>query len=301
MIGKFWYENLKVFYFNFPIFLGYINIGIYGGVMIKINDNEFKELTKFLSYNYGINLTQKRNLIEGRLSNVILDKGFHSFREYLDFVYSDITKNELTILINKLTTNHTFFMREVEHFYYLKNIVLPYLYSNISSKDLRIWSAGCSSGEEAYTLAMLMQDYFGNEKYLWDTKILATDISVNVLQKAIDGVYSYEELDKIPQSWKVNFFDKIGDEYYKINDTIKKEVIFRVFNLMDEFPFKKNFHVIFCRNVMIYFDKETKEKLIKKFYDMTEWGGYLFIGLSESLSRTEIPYNYIMPSVYRKG
>ena len=147
---------------------------------------------------------------------------------------------------------------------------------------------------------MLIQDYFGNQKYLWDTKILATDISVNVLKKANEGIYSYEALEKTPQIWKLNFFDKIEDEYYKISDIIKGEVIFRVFNLMDEFPFRRKFHVIFCRNVMIYFDAATKNKLIKKFYDMTEPGGYLFIGLSESLNREEMPYKYVMPSVYRK-
>ena len=269
--------------------------------MINIKQKEFIELTSFLKSNYGINLTHKKNLIEGRLNNVLIEKGFSSFREYLDYVYSDTTKNELTMLINKLTTNHTFFMREQEHFQFFKNQVLPYLDTIIKDKDLRIWSAGCSSGEEAYTLAMIMQDYFAEKNSLWDKKILATDISVNVLQTAEKGIYNIEGLEKVPESWKIKYFNKIDNDTYKIDSKLKNEVIFRVFNLMDQFPFKRKFHVIYCRNVMIYFDQETKDRLIKKFYDMTEVGGYLFIGLSEALNKTDNPYNYVMPSVYRKG
>ncbi|BCZ45622.1 chemotaxis protein CheR [Clostridium gelidum] len=269
--------------------------------MINIKENEFIELTKFLKNNYGINLTHKKNLIEGRLNNVLIEKGCNSFREYLDYVYADITKNELTTLINKLTTNHTFFMREQEHFQFFKNQVLPSLATTVKNRDLRIWSAGCSSGEEPYTLAMIMEDYFAQEKSLWDKKILATDISVNVLKTADKGIYSVEGLEKMSESWKLNYFNKIDNDTYRIDSKLKNEVIFRVFNLMDEFPFKRKFHVIFCRNVMIYFDQETKDRLIRKFYDMTEVGGYLFIGLSEALNKTENPYKYIMPSVYRKG
>ncbi len=269
--------------------------------MINIKENEFIELTKFLKNNYGINLTHKKNLIEGRLNNILIEKGFNNFKQYLDYVYSDITKNELTTLINRLTTNHTFFMREKEHFEFFKNQVLPYLSSTVKDRDLRIWSAGCSSGEEPYTLAMIMQDHFETEKNLWDKKILASDISVNVLKMAEKGMYNIEALEKISKNWKLKYFNNIDNDTYKIDSKLKNEVIFRVFNLMDEFPFKRKFHVIFCRNVMIYFDQETKDKLIRKFYEMTESGGYLFIGLSEALNKTEIPYQYVMPSVYRKG
>jgi chemotaxis protein methyltransferase CheR len=269
--------------------------------MINLKENEFRELTKFLKLNYGINLIHKKELIEARLNNVLVEKGFNNFRKYLDYVYSDITKNELTTLINKLTTNHTFFLREQQHFDFFKNQVLPYLATTVKNKDLRIWSAGCSSGEEAYTLAMIMQDYFGEQRSSWDKKILASDISVNVLQTAEKGIYDSESLKNVSKSWKLNYFNKINDNTYKINLNLKNEVIFRIFNLMDDFPFKRKFHVIFCRNVMIYFDQETKDRLIKKFYDMTEPGGYLFIGLSEALNRNEIPYEYVMPSVYRKG
>lgn len=270
--------------------------------MIGINDRDFKELIAYIQNYYGINLSQKRNLIEGRLSNLLVEKGFENFSDYLQCVFADQTKVEITNLVNRLTTNHTFFMRESVHFTYFEKQVLPYLQTTSKEKDLRIWSAGCSTGEEPYTLAMIIADYFGADKRSWNTKLLATDISVKALEMAEKGIYPHDVMQAIPPTWKSNYFKKKDAEHYKILDEIKKEVIFRIFNLMDEtFPFKQKFHVIFCRNVMIYFDHDTKMRLIKKFYEMTEVGGYLFIGHSESIGRDETKYNYVMPAVYRKG
>lgn len=269
-------------------------------MIITIKDKEFKELIEFIKQNYGIDLSKKKSLIEARLNSILVEKGFNNFREYLNYVYSDTSKQELIILLNKLTTNHTFFMREVQHFNYFKSNILPYLNSSIRDRDIRIWSAGCSSGEEPYTLAMIMEEYFGEDKLLWDKKILATDISANMLKKAIIGIYLSEDVERLSESWKLQFFKKFDNNNYRVSDEIRNQVIFRIFNLMDNFPFKRKFHVIFCRNVMIYFDKETKDKLINKFYDITEKGGYLLIGLSESLNKEDIQYSYVMPSVYRK-
>jgi len=192
-------------------------------------------------------------------------------------------------------------MREVDHFNLFKEKVLPQLAINSKGKDLRIWSAGCSSGEEPYTLAMIIDEFFGMDKKWWDTKILATDISSQVLDIALEGVYTNERITTIPASWKINYFQKLKKEKSVLIPKIRNEVIYRKFNLMDKaFPFKKKFHVIFCRNVMIYFDNKTKMDLVKKFYDLTEPGGYLFIGHSESLNRNETEYQYILPAVYRK-
>lgn len=269
--------------------------------MIPINDTDFIRLTGFIKQNYGINLTQKRTLIEGRLSNIIIEKGFQNFSDYLDFVFNDITGDEIVILINKLTTNHTYFMRESSHFDYMHGTVLPYLSSTVKSRDLRIWSAGCSSGEEPYTLEILMKEYFGSEAGNWDTQILATDISNRALNIAKSGIYAADAIKEIPPAWKLNYFEKIDAENFKVRDVIKKEIIFRIFNLMTpQFPFRKKFHVIFCRNVMIYFDQPTKDALINKFYENTEPGGFLFIGHSESVNREASKYKYIMPAVYRK-
>ncbi|MDR3560079.1 MAG: protein-glutamate O-methyltransferase CheR [Negativicutes bacterium] len=269
---------------------------------MQLSESEFRSLTDFLKANYGINLAQKKILIEGRLQNILSEKGFDNFGDYLRHVFADSTKQEITTLINKLTTNHTFFMREMEHFSYLRDQVLPSLTASAREKDLRMWSAGCSSGEEPYTLAITLAEFFGEDKRLWDTKVLATDISVDVLQKAERGMYPVESLQELPASWKLNYFRKIDSENYQIVERLRAEIIFRVFNLMDNvFPFKKKFHVIFCRNVMIYFDDATKVELVRKFYEMTEPGGYLFIGHAESISKFETGYQCIKPAVYRKG
>jgi chemotaxis protein methyltransferase CheR len=192
-------------------------------------------------------------------------------------------------------------MRETDHFFFFRDRILPQLKDIVKDKDLRIWSAGCSSGEEPYTLAMIIDEFFGQEKIWWDAKVLATDISSKVLGEAAKGMYRNEDIAPLPANWRLNFFRKINQENSVLTEKLRNEVIYRKFNLMDEiFPFKRKFHVIFCRNVMIYFDANTKIKLANKFYDMTEHGGYLFIGHSESLNREETRYKYIMPAVYRK-
>jgi len=271
--------------------------------MITITDKEFYKLSDFIKANYGINLSEKkRTLVVGRLQNILMEKNFASFSQYFDYVMKDKTGEAIKILISKITTNHTYFMRETEHFKYLKTVALPYWYEKMKkNKDLRIWSAGCSSGEEPYTLAMIISDFLGDEKKLWDTKILATDISMKVLNKAKTGIYSDESIESVPKLWRNVYFRGAGNENSIVEERIKNEVVFRTFNLMNkEFPFKKKFHIIFCRNVMIYFDAETKRDLVNRFYEHTEQGGYLFIGHSESLNREETKYKYIMPAVYRK-
>lgn len=272
--------------------------------MIKITDKEFNELALFIKNNFGVNLTpQKKILVMTRLNNTLEEKNFNSFTEFFNYVVSDTTGEAITTLINKITTNHTYFFRENKHYNYLSKTVLPYLYkTERNKKDLRIWSAGCSSGEEAYTLAMLLDSFFIDKDKSWDKKILATDISTNVLKHGVKGIYGEESLLKIPnEGWKLKYFKNVDEDKYKVIDKIRKEVIFKRFNLMNNtFPFKKKFHVIFCRNVMIYFDTKTKNELIERFYNITEPGGYLFIGHSETLDKKSTRFKYIMPSVYRK-
>jgi chemotaxis protein methyltransferase CheR len=269
--------------------------------MIKITEKEFRQLADFIRANYGIHLKkEKQMLVVGRLQQVLKEAGFTNFTDYFNYIISDKTGDAVIKLINKITTNHTFFMREADHFFYFRDKVLPFLKSTVKDKDLRIWCAGCSTGEESYTLAMIIDEFFGNEKIWWDTKILATDISEKALNIARKGVYSNERIASLPPHWKINYFKKIDRNRSVIVDKIRDEVIYRKFNLMDAFPFKKKFHTIFCRNVMIYFNDETKDELVNKFYNHMEYGGYLFIGHSESLNRSTSKFNYIMPAVYRK-
>ena len=268
----------------------------------SITDKEFYQLASYIKENYGINLKkEKKILLTTRLHNVLMQNGFKSFTEYYEYILSDKTGEAVSTLVNQITTNHTFFMREAEHFNYFKETVLPYFKNTIKDKDLRVWSAGCSTGEEAYTLAMIIDEFFGMDKSGWDTKILATDISGKVLETAAKGIYDNEKTAVLTPERKLRYF-KINDSKSSVViDRIKDEVIFRKFNLMDKvYPFKRKFHVIFCRNVMIYFDEKTRTELINKFYDATEYGGYLFIGHSETINRSKSKYKYVMPAVYRK-
>lgn len=270
--------------------------------MVTITEKEFRQLANYIHANYGILLKEeKQTLVTGRLYNVLQQAGFTSFTDYYNHIISDKSGDAVVTLIDKITTNHTFFMREADHFYYFRDKVLPFLARTVRDKDLRIWCAASSSGEESYTLAMILDEFFGKDKRWWDTKVLATDISEKVLGIARKGIYSNDRIAPLPPHWKTTYFKRYDTGNYIVTDKIKNEVIYRKFNLMDTiFPFKRKFHTIFCRNVMIYFDNKTKTELVNKFYDHMEYGGYLFIGHSESLNRETTKFKYIMPAVYRK-
>lgn len=270
--------------------------------MINITDKEFNLLSEFIQNNYGIHLKkEKQTLVTGRLHKVLNELGFDNFTDYYRYLNTDKTGEAVAVLVDKITTNHTFFMREADHFIFFRDQVLPYLKSSIKNNDLRVWCAASSTGEEPYTLAMTIADFFEGDFTAWDTKVLATDLSQVALDSAKKGVYGIDRIQELPLSWKSKYFTKYDAENMIVKDKIKQEVIYRRFNLVDEvFPFKKKFHVIFCRNVMIYFDVKTKETLINKMYDLLEVGGYLFIGHSESLNRDTTAFKYIRPAVYRK-
>lgn len=269
--------------------------------MKDITDKEFGQIRDHIKVNYGIKLgDEKKSLIYSRLRTVLIDHGFDNFTQYFEYLIADKTGEASMTFIDKITTNHTFFMREVDHFYYFRDTVLPYLEETVKDKDLRIWCAGCSSGEESYTLEIMLYDYF-NKKSGWNTELLATDISSNVLTKAVRGVYSNEQIKPLAPEWKNHYFKKHDNDNMVVVDEIKKRITYRKFNLMDEkFPFKKKFHVIFCRNVMIYFDNPTRDALVERYYNVLEDGGYLFIGHSESLNHTQTKLKYVMPALYRK-
>lgn len=267
-----------------------------------ISDEEFRRIAGFMKHRYGIDLSQKKVIVNGRLENYIKSGGWQNFDEFMNAVENDKTGNQEKMLVNFLTTNHTYFMREFEHFEYFKSVVLPWLKNKESArKDLRIWCGAASSGEEPYMIAMVLADFFGIERRQWDTKVLATDISTKVLQKAMQGIYGVEQLKSMPEHWKKKFFKPVmGGTQFQVTPELKQEVIFRQFNLMDPFPFKKRMHTIFLRNVMIYFDETTKNELLHKVYDALEPGGYLFIGTTETLDRNSTPFQIIQPSIFRK-
>ncbi len=274
-----------------------------GNVSMKpLTDMEFNMFSEYLYQYAGINLTpQKKNLLATRLTQTIDRQGFKSFKEYFEYMKTDTSGRTLSEFINRISTNHTYFFREEEHFSFMKNRALPELKLRLEKeKDLRIWSAGCSNGSEPYTIAMLLDDFFDLEKSLWDTSILATDISEKVLTLAKEGIYKNADIEKIPPMWKMKYFKKVNPDSFQVVESIRHNVIYRRLNLLSEFHFKRPFHVIFCRNVMIYFDETTKNKIIQKFYDQLVPGGYLLIGHSETIDRGVSNFEYIMPSVYRR-
>lgn len=265
-----------------------------------MTDQEFHTLTTYIKRQYGIDLTKKRVLIESRMAQELRGRGFSSFSQYMDTLFQDKTGQESITLLNKLTTNLSYFMRENEHFQYLSSQVLPYLEQTRKDHVLRIWSAGCSSGQEAYNIAMVIDEYFGSRKNQWDTRILATDLSMKVLTKAKQGIYTSDEIKNLPPRWKSKYTVPLPDGRFQVQEKIRREVIFRLGNLMEPFQYKKPFDLIFCRNVMIYFDAATKASLVNKFYNWTAPGGYLFIGHSESISGTDSRYSYIQPAIYQR-
>jgi chemotaxis protein methyltransferase CheR len=165
--------------------------------LVKISNDEFNQLVSFVYRKYGINLTKKRQLVEGRLSHTIMDRGLNSFKQYYDLLIHDKSGDEMLNFLNKITTNYSYFARETDHFDFLFQMALPYLEKN-RTRELRIWSAGCSAGQEAYNIAMSMDQYFGSRKHLWDTRILATDISMNVLNKGKGAIYPEDNIKDLP-------------------------------------------------------------------------------------------------------
>ncbi|MBO5032227.1 MAG: protein-glutamate O-methyltransferase CheR [Lachnospiraceae bacterium] len=266
-----------------------------------ITEQEFQRIVSYVKRKSGINLSEKKVLVQGRLDNYMQRNGYSSYHEFMDLVEKFPNGPEAEDLLNSLTTNHTYFWRESDQFLYLKQQVFPELKRHTeNTKDWRIWCAASSTGEEPYTLAMLCMDFLGLEYPEWDTTILATDIDTKVLEKAVRGVYAKNSVEQLPQQYVRRFFRPVNQEQYQVKEELKKQVLFRQFNLMNQLPFRKPLHVVFIRNVMIYFDEKTKEKLLENIYEKMAPGGYLFIGSTESMSQSNTRFRYVRPSIYRK-
>lgn len=272
--------------------------------MMTLTDQEFTRIRKFI-YDYaGINLTeQKRALVVGRLQKLVVKNGFSDFTAYLDWA---VKQGGLAVeeMINRISTNHTFFFRENAHFEFMTETALPDVVDIMQqqgTRDLRVWCAAAATGEEPYTLAMLIREFFGSGFGQLDAGLLASDISTSALASAQTGVFSDDRVTHVPPRLKSKYFKNIGPDQWVVSDALKKDVLYRRFNLMNErWPFKGKFHMIFCRNVMIYFDQKTRNELAAKFHHFLHPGGYFFIGHSETLDRAATPFSYVMPAVYRK-
>ena len=266
--------------------------------LTNISNEDFNKLVKFIHTQYGIDLSQKRQLVTSRLSSLLSQKGYTDFGPFVSELLRKQDPADLELVLNRLTTNYTFFMREKEHLdLFCKQIIPDIVRKHQRDKTLAIWSAGCSTGEEPYNITMFLFDYLGQQASQWDTRLLATDISNRAMTAAKKGVY--ELPDTIPADWKKKYFVKQPDGHYQVSKAVRDNVIFQPFNLMDPIHFRRKFDVIFCRNVMIYFDQPTKDALVRRFYDATLPGGYLLISKSENLS-ANMPYRRLAPSTFQK-
>ena len=266
-----------------------------------LTNAEFETIRQYIKSKFGIALSnEKKMLVHSRLRSTLQELGMSSFSEYYEYLLKDKSGEALNRFVNKITTNHTFFMRETEHFYYFRDEVLPYIEEKYSAqKDVRLWCTASSSGEEPVTLQIILQEYFKNS-HGWNTQMIASDISAQVLDKAVQGQYVTDALMNLPKPWINEYFTTVDSQFSKVKPQILKEILYRRINLVEPYPFKKKMQVIFCRNVMIYFDNDTRNDVVKRFFDITEPGGYLFIGHSESISNSGSGFEYIKPAVYRK-
>jgi len=273
----------------------------------ELTDSDFRLFRDLIYEQSGISLSEaKKELLRTRLRARLEKEGFKSYKEYYSYVVADDTGNAMVPLLNNISTNLTSFYREVIHFDFLNKIMPGWIAGKEKSGDrtFRVWSAGCSTGEEPYTLAFTMLGHLGDRLGEWSVKILATDIATDVLQKAVEGIYDMHRLKDIPPAVQRKYFKPMRNEkngFARIAREVRDLVTFRRLNLMrNEFPFKNRFDFIFCRNVMIYFDKPTQRLLVQKFHRYIKPGGYLFIGHSESLNGLEHGFKYIQPTIYRK-
>jgi chemotaxis protein methyltransferase CheR len=271
----------------------------------ELNQADFEKFSRLVYEQSGISLHDgKKELIKARLSKRVRQGRFKSFRDYYQYVVQDDSGEELVLLLDSISTNLTSFFRERSHFEYLSNELLPRWKTarKGSAPQIRVWSAGCSSGEEVYSISITLLEGLEHPE-TWKIKILATDLSTKVLKKAMAGIYEQDRIRNIPAPLIKKYFLK-GDhqwrEYVKVKNRIRDPVEFKRFNLMDPFPFQEPFDCIFCRNVMIYFDKKTQEDLINRFYRCLAPEGVLFIGHSESLTGIPHSFKYIKPAIYKK-
>ncbi len=270
----------------------------------ELSPREFARFRQLVHRHAGISLSeQKRELVQGRLAKILRERGLASFQEYYELVAGDASGVELAGLLDAVSTNQTAFWREPAHFQFLLDELFPaWRRERRGNLAWRLWSAGCSTGEEPYTLAMVLQESLP-ETEVQGCAILASDLNTQVLATAQAGVYPAERLSPLPLPWRRRYFLQGTGRWqghFRVKPALRQRVKFFRFNLMDRFPFQEELDVIFCRNVMIYFDKQTQAELVSKFLGSLKPGGYLLIGHSESLCNLKHRFTYIRPAIYRK-
>lgn len=268
----------------------------------KLSDEDFDFVCKYVYTKSGIVLSDsKREMVYRRFTRIIRDRHLASFSDYCTVLKSD-SEEEERYFINALTTNLTSFFREEHHFDYLTKHELPRL-MNQRTKRLRIWCSASSTGEEPYSIAMTVKESMKSLLNSWDVKILATDIDSNVLDTGKQGVYEYKGIEDIPEHLMKKYFSRgIGANRSKVktHPSLQELITFKELNLMNDWPMKGPFDVIFCRNVLIYFDKKTQLELFKKFHTLLAPNGILMLGHSENLGTYQKHFESVGRTIFRK-
>ncbi len=262
---------------------------------------DFDFLRKISNEHSGILVPDdKFDMFYSRLSKRLRMHGLANFKEYCQYLKNNPEK-EFTEFINAVTTNLTSFFREKHHFDYLRDTIIPeVLKRNNTKKTIRVWSAGCSTGEEPYSIAMTLLENVPNG---WEIKILATDLDTNVLQTAATGIYNSDRVDGLPEATIKRWFKKgkaSNAVKVKTHPDLRALIQFKQLNLMKEWPMKNKFDFIFCRNVLIYFDRDTKERLAQRYGELLAIGSHLLIGHSESLNQLDTCFDLIGNTIYKK-
>jgi chemotaxis protein methyltransferase CheR len=274
----------------------------------RLTDKDFERFSRLVYDQCGIKLPpHKQSMLEARLRKRLRAHNLHTFEEYADLIFAQgESTEELVKLIDVVTTNKTDFFREPAHYDYLVESALPFLVETFGAginQPLRIWSAGCSTGKEPYTLAMVLKEYQA-ELPDFSFDILGTDICTDVLEKSVQGIYAAAKAEPIPEALKKKYLLRSKDpenRTVRISPILRSLVRFRRLNFMDDdFGFREPFDIIFCRNVIIYFDRPTQERLLAKLVDNLVVGRYIFLGHSETLLGLNLPLKQMAPSVYRR-
>ncbi|MDE1170671.1 MAG: protein-glutamate O-methyltransferase CheR [Verrucomicrobium sp.] len=275
----------------------------------QLTDQEY-ETVRRLVYEYSrIDLGEKRReLVAARLGKRLKATGLPDYASYCAFLTSPQGAQELTHLVDAISTNHTFFFRELKHFEFLRETILPAYVQNAAREGLppvfRTWSAGCASGEEPYSIAIFLDLFFRSHPQ-WSWQVEATDISTRILGQALQGIYPADRLREVQPDWLPAYFQKgIGSRegQFRVKESVRRHVLFQHLNLLQgPPPFPGGLPLIWCRNVMIYFDQATQQQLLEKLSDLLMPGGYLFIGHSESLAGVRHNLRPVRPAIYRKA
>jgi chemotaxis protein methyltransferase CheR len=272
---------------------------------VQLEHSEYLRLSSYIMSQFGIKLPpHKKTLLQSRLQKRLKALNHNNFKEYVDYVFSSKgQQEEVWNMIDAVSTNKTDFFREPLHFEFLLDRGIREYLELSGKRSLHIWSAGCSSGEEPYTIAMIMKEFSLNNPS-FDFRIMATDISSSVLEHAVVGIYNAEKTEIIPMDYKKKYLLKGKNEYVnkvRIGNELRTKIEFRKYNLLTEdYSELGRFDIIFCRNVMIYFERDVQQRLLRQFCRSLNTGGYLFLGHSESITGYKVPLKHLRPTIFQR-